>query len=107
MLILSRVCAQFHDRHGAPLFRISPADRLTFVEAPEAIRQDPLFQLLILERSLEVAQSVSQKKALENDPETVPETVPEAAPDSAGPAEPARRQKEKAARGSAASPAGT
>ena len=103
MLILSRVCAQFHDRHGAPLFRISPADRLTFVEAPEAIRQDPLFQMLILERSLEVAQSVSQKKALENDPGTVPEAVP----DSAGPAEPARRQKEKAARGSAASPAGT
>ena len=98
MLILSRVCVQFHDKQGAPIFRITPANRLTFVEAPEAIRQDPLFALLVAERSLEVAQSVSQKKALENDPETVT--------DAAEPTEPARK-KEKAARSSAASPAGS
>ena len=97
MLILSRVCAQFHDRQGAPIFRITPANRLTFVEAPDAIRQDPLFRMLVAERSLEAAQSVSQKKALENDPEAVTEP--------AEPAEPARK-KEKAARSSAASPAG-
>ena len=95
MLILSRVCATFHDRQGGTLFRVTPADRLTFVEAPEAIRQDPLFALLVAERSLEVAQSASQKKALENDPET----PAEAAADSG-------RKKEKAARSSAASPAG-
>ena len=96
MLILSRVCATFHNKQGGTLFRVTPADRLTFVEAPEAIRQDPLFALLVAELSLEVAQSVSQKKALENDPETATEAAAETA-----------RKKEKAARSSAASPAGT
>ena len=40
MLILSRVCVSFHDKQGGTLFRVTPAERLTFVEAPEAIRQE-------------------------------------------------------------------
>ena len=41
MLILSRVCAEFRDRSGAVIHRVTPETRLTFREAPEAIREDP------------------------------------------------------------------
>ena len=72
MLILSRVCAEFRDQSGAPLFKVTPETRLTFLEAPEEIRQDPLFSLLQEERSIEVSDNGPRKKQLENDPETPP-----------------------------------
>ena len=70
MLILSRVCAEFHDETGAPLFTVTPSRRLTFVEAPEAIRGDPLFRLLVEDGSLEAAVHPDQQalRALEQDP---------------------------------------
>ena len=34
MLILSRVCAEFHDRNGETVFAVTPRTRLTFQEAP-------------------------------------------------------------------------
>ena len=69
MTILSRVCAQFHDRHGVPVFRVTPAMLHTIqTDVPEAIRQDPLFALLVAEGSLEEVLTASQKKALEKDP---------------------------------------
>lgn len=43
MLILSRVCAAFRNKSGEIIFKITPSMRLTFQEAPDAIRQDPLF----------------------------------------------------------------
>jgi hypothetical protein len=69
MLILSRVCAEFHDASGNVLFRVTPQTRLTFQEAPEAIREDPLFRMLLAERSLEVSDNGPRKRKLENDPE--------------------------------------
>ena len=74
MLILSRVCAEFHDRNGAVLFAVKPAQRMTFIEAPESIRQDPLFAMLLNDRSIEVADDGARRKQLENDPEKAPET---------------------------------
>ena len=68
MLILSRVCAEFHDRTGARIFSITPQTRLTFQEAPEAIREDPLFRMLVDEGSLEASVTPAQKKQLEADP---------------------------------------
>ena len=68
MLILSRVCAEFHDASGAVLFTVTPETRLTFQEAPEAIRQDPLFELLIREGSLEAAVTPVRQKQLESAP---------------------------------------
>ena len=68
MLILSRVCAEFHDRNGIVLFSVTPADRNTFVEAPEAIREDPLFRMLVEDGSMEVAVTDRRKKELESDP---------------------------------------
>ena len=68
MLILSRVCAEFRDRHGTVIYRVTPETRLTFREAPEAIREDPLFELLIREGSLEASMTPVQQKQLENAP---------------------------------------
>ena len=68
MLILSRVCADFRNRDGQTVFRIAPKDRLAILEAPEAIRSDPLFAMLMAEGSIEAVQSIAQKKRLEADP---------------------------------------
>ena len=68
MLVLSRVCAEFHDHTGAVVHRVTPETRLTFREAPESIREDPLFRMLINDDSLEAAPSAAQKKQLEAEP---------------------------------------
>ena len=68
MLILSRVCAEFRDHTGAVVHRVTPETRLTFREAPESIREDPLFRMLVSEGSLEAAVTSSRKQALEADP---------------------------------------
>ena len=68
MLILSRVCAEFRDRNGTIIHRVTPETRLTFQEAPEAIREDPLFRMLLDDRSIEVSDNGPRKKQLENDP---------------------------------------
>ena len=83
MLLLSRVCAEFHDRTGAAVFTVTPRTRLTFQEAPESIREDPLFQMLLEDRSIEVSDNGPRRKQLENDPEKKPEkteTISSAAP---------------------------
>lgn len=106
MLILSRVCAEFHDSGGRLLLAVRPENLLSFIEAPEEIQADPLFALLQRDGSLEAVRSVSQRRELENDPvadtaadgkkaslssgesEGLPD--PEEAPVQAGPAEAAR-----------------
>ncbi len=96
MLLLSRVCAEFLDRNGAVLFAVTPETRLTFQEAPEAIRQDPLFRMLLSDHSIEVTEDKNKKKALENDPLTpVPET-PERNEPADKPVKPARAPEKKA-----------
>lgn len=68
MLILSRVCADFHNKKGELVHRITPANRLSFHDAPESIREDPLFRMLVNDGSLEAAVTPVQKKQLEADP---------------------------------------
>ena len=68
LLILSRVCADFHDRSGKTIFRIRATDRLNLIEAPEAIREDPLFQMLLDDGALEASLNRNRTKELENDP---------------------------------------
>ena len=84
MLILSRVCAEFHDAYGTVLFRVTPQTRLTFQEAPEAIREDPLFQMLLADRSMEVSDNGSRKKQLENDPMSEPKPEINSGPAAGG-----------------------
>ena len=68
MTIVSRVCAEFCDRSGKTLLVIRPQDLLTIMDAPEEIREDPLFDMLIADGSLEAVRSVEQQKSLESDP---------------------------------------
>ena len=68
MLILSRVCVEFRDHAGMPVFRVNPWERNALMEAPEAIREDPIFALLEAEGSLDVVKSEKQAKVLEADP---------------------------------------
>jgi hypothetical protein len=68
MLILSRVCADFYDKRNNLLFRITPSDLGLFVDAPEAIREDPLFQMLVDDKSIKFPEDAKTNKALENDP---------------------------------------
>ena len=68
MLILSRVCATFHNAKGETVFAVTPVMRNIFTEAPETIREDPLFDLLVADGSMEVAVTAARKRLLENDP---------------------------------------
>lgn len=69
MLILSRVCADFYNNRGELVHRVTPANRLTFHEAPETIKEDPLFQMLLNEGALEASVTPVQRKQLEADPQ--------------------------------------
>ena len=68
MLIISRVCAEFKNKVGEIVYRVKPSDLGLIREAPEAIREDVLFGLLVSDGSLEAVESVSRRKTLENDP---------------------------------------
>ncbi len=68
MLILSRVCVEFRSLRGVPLFEVTPRMINTFQDAPEAIREDPIFSLLIADGSLEAVVPAERQKELENDP---------------------------------------
>ena len=85
MLILSRVCADFHDRNGAVIHRVTAANRLTFHEAPEANREDPLFDMLIREGSLEAGVTPVRRKKLESDPLSRPDAPEKKAKPSSAP----------------------
>ena len=74
MMIFARACAEFHDRNGAVLFTIRPNNLLqTGLEAPDSIRQDPLFNMLLNDGSLELPTTREKQKQLENDPMKRPE----------------------------------
>ena len=69
MLIISRVCAEFHHpKTGEKIFAVTPADRLSFLNAPDSIKLDPLYELLRAEGSLEAVVSADQKMRLEGNP---------------------------------------
>ena len=68
MLILARVCADFYDKNRNLLNRITPRDLNLFQDAPESIRQDPLFQMLVDDGSIKFPEDARTNRALENDP---------------------------------------
>ena len=70
MRIISHVCADFYASEGAVIFSVTPSTRNLYIPAPDAIRQDPLFDLLVADGSLEAGFTNERKRALENDPET-------------------------------------
>ena len=68
MLIIPYVCAEFHDRSGTVIHRITPTMRGTMVEVPESIKQDVLFTMLVKDGSIKTPETSAQKKTLEKDP---------------------------------------
>ena len=62
MLILSRVCAEFYDKHNNLLDRITPRDLGSFREV------SALFQMLVDDGSIKYPADDAKDKALENDP---------------------------------------
>ena len=68
MLILSRVCAEFTDRNGAVIHRITPAMTGLFHDAPEAIRGSLLFQMLVEDGSIKMPEDARKDRNLEQDP---------------------------------------
>ena len=68
MLILSRVCADFYDQNRNLLHKITQTDLGLFHDAPESIRQDPLFQMLVDDKSIKFPEDALTNRALENDP---------------------------------------
>ncbi len=64
MLIVPRVCAEFH----SPTVTVHPHMLGAVVEAPESIRQDLLFQMLVNDGSLKAVENAADQKAMENDP---------------------------------------
>ena len=68
MLIVPFVCAEFHDRSGQAIYSIRANQLMTIVEVPDAIRQDPLYDLLVADQSIRVPENGEELKRLENDP---------------------------------------
>lgn len=101
MMILSRVCAEFHDPEGNVLFAVTPSTRNTFVTAPETIRQDPLFRMLVSDGSLEAAVTEERKRILEQDPaaghDASGKTIPAAPADEPEESEPPAKRTAKPA----------
>ena len=69
MQILSRVCADFFDKDRNMIFRIGREDLNHYVEPPESIRQDPLFQMLLDDGSIKFPpEDARGKRELEDNP---------------------------------------
>ena len=68
MLILSRVCAEFTDKNGAVIHRITPAMLGLFHDAPEAIRGNLLFEMLLADGSIKTPEDARKDRKLEQDP---------------------------------------
>ncbi len=68
MTILSHVCVDFYDKQQKLIFSVPPTLLNCILTAPEEIQQDPIFDMLLADHSLEAVQTIDQKKRLENDP---------------------------------------
>ena len=68
MLIIPYVCADFRDKKGNPIFRITADMLRTIQTVPDAIKQDLLFDMLVADGSIKTPETVAQRKLLEQDP---------------------------------------
>ena len=69
MLIICHVCAEFHNKTGETIFSVTPETLNGFINAPDEIREDPLFGMLAADGSLEAITDAKQKRTLEKDPD--------------------------------------
>ena len=70
MTIVPYVCAEFHDRAGTAIYTIRPHQlKVLIPDAPESIRQDPLFNMLVADGSIVIPPNEAEKRRLEYDPD--------------------------------------
>jgi hypothetical protein len=72
MLVIPYVCAEFHERSGKVIHRIQPRQLRSAIEIPDAVKQDPLFAMLVKDGSLRAPENQLDLKMLENDPDAKP-----------------------------------
>ena len=66
---MPRVCADFYDKNRNLLFRVTRESLGTYIKAPDAIQQDPLYKMLLDEGSIKLApENTRDKRDLENNP---------------------------------------
>ncbi|MBR3335250.1 MAG: hypothetical protein IKG23_13245 [Clostridia bacterium] len=68
MLIIPYVCADFRDKKGNSIFRITADMLRTIQTVPDAIKQDLLFDMLVADGSIKTPETEAQKKLLEQEP---------------------------------------
>ena len=68
MLILSRVCAEFTDKSGALIHKITPDMLGLFHDAPEALKGDMLFNMLLADGSIKTPEDAKKDRELEHNP---------------------------------------
>ena len=68
MFVLCKVCAKFRDKRGNVIFTFDRGNLFDFIEVPDAIQEDPLFEMLHADGSLTCNPTAAEEKALENDP---------------------------------------
>ena len=68
MMIIPYVCADFRDKSGNTIFRITTDMIRTMQEVPEAIKQDLLFDMLVADGSIKTPETAAQRKLLEQEP---------------------------------------
>ena len=66
--MLSRVCADFYDKKHHLILKITPRQLGLYFDAPDAIQEDPLYQMLLDDGSILLSDNSKKQKALENDP---------------------------------------
>ena len=66
---MPRVCADFYDKNRNLLFRVTRESLGTYIKAPDAIEQDPLYKMLLDDGSIKLApENTRDKRDLENNP---------------------------------------
>ena len=69
MTIIAHVCAEFCDSRHNPIYTITkPMLDDILYDVPEAIREDPLFDMLVADGSLKAVETAADRKAAEKDP---------------------------------------
>ena len=109
MLILSRVAVEFKDRQGNTIFAVPDKMRNLFIEAPDAITQDPYFHLMLSDGTLEAGVERAKMRQIEQDPTAGHDAagnliLPDTAETSTEPTRKTRKGKEGNTSFSAASP---
>ena len=75
MLGVARVCAEFRNKKKEVIMTIRPGELLKMMDFPDEVWEDPYFETLVKEGSIDVPQNKAQVKMLECAPDKPLKTV--------------------------------